>query len=205
VRDLARVGDERAFLKFIRLAASRTGHLLNITDFARDADIAVNTAKSWLSVLVASGIVHLLEPYHTNLTKRAVKTPKLYFLDTGLASYLTEWSSPETLEAGAMSGALLETWILAELLKGYLHNGRRAPFFFYRDKDRKEIDLLILQDGVVHPLEFKKTASPGIGDVKSFGTLEKLGAPVGPGAILCLVQRSLPLSDSVTAVPVGLL
>jgi len=100
--------------------------------------------------------VYLLEPYFTNVTKRMVKAPKLYFLDTGLAAYLTEWSSPETLEAGAMSGAILETWTMGELLKGRLHNDQRAPFYYYRDKDQKEIDLLIIQDGTVYPLEFKR-------------------------------------------------
>ena len=114
---LARVGDEMTFLRFLRASAARTGQLLNITELSRDADIAVNTAKSWLSILQASGIAYLLEPYHTNVTKRLVKTPKLY-IDTGLCAYLTEWSSPEILEAGAMSGSILETWIFTELLKG---------------------------------------------------------------------------------------
>ena len=117
---------------------------MNLTDLARDAGIAPNTAKSWLSILEASGILYLLEPYHTSVTKRLVKSPKLYFLDTGLCSWLTDWSSPETLESGAMSGAILETWILGELLKSYWHNGRQAPFYFYRDRDQKEIDLLII-------------------------------------------------------------
>jgi predicted AAA+ superfamily ATPase len=115
VRDLARVGDELAFLRFLRIAAARSGQLLNLSEFARDADIAVNTAKNWLSILQASGVVYLLEPYHSNLNKRLIKSPKLYFLDTGLCSYLTEWSSPQTLEAGALSGAILETWVVSEM------------------------------------------------------------------------------------------
>jgi uncharacterized protein len=205
VRDLARVGDEMAFLRFLRVAAARTGQLLNVTEFARDADIAVNTAKNWLSILQASGIAYLLEPYHTNLTKRLVKTPKLYFLDTGLCAYLTEWSSPETLEAGAMSGAILETWILTEMLKAYLHNGRQAPFYYYRDKDKKEIDLLIVQDGAIYPFEFKKTAAPSASDVRHFDALKRLGMPVGPGGVICLIPRDLPLTESAMAIPVGVL
>lgn len=205
VRDLARVGDETAFLRFLRAAAARTGQLLNLADLARDADVAPNTAKSWLSILQASGVVYLLEPYHTNVTKRLVKTPKLYFLDTGLCSYLTEWSSPETLEAGAMSGTILETWILGELLKSYWHNGRRAPFYFYRDKDQKEVDLLIVQDGVVYPLEFKKSARPRPEDLRSFHVLDRLGLPVGPGALVCLVSQAVPLTAKVHAVPVAAL
>jgi predicted AAA+ superfamily ATPase len=205
VRDLARVGDEMAFLRFLRVAAARTGQILNYSDFARDADIAVNTAKNWLSILQASGIAYLLEPYHTNLTKRLVKTPKLYFLDTGLCAYLTEWSSPETLEAGALSGAILETWILTEMLKAYLHNGRQAPFYYYRDKEKKEIDLLIVQDGAIYPFEFKKTAAPSVADVRHFDALKKLGMPVGPGGVICLTRQSLPLTESAMAIPVGAL
>ena len=202
IRDLARVGDEMAFLRFLRAAAARTGQLLNLAELARDADVAPNTAKTWLSILQVSGIAYLLEPYHTNVTKRLVKTPKLYFLDTGLCAYLTEWSSPETLEAGAMSEAILETWIVAELLKSYWHNGRRAPFYFYRDKDQKEIDLIIVQDGTVYPLEFKKTASPSKDDVRHFRVLDKLNMPIGSGGVICLSEQSLPLTQTTRSIPV---
>lgn len=203
IRDLARVGDEMAFLRFLRAAAARTGQLLNMADLARDADVSFNTAKNWLSILQTSGIVYLLEPYHSNLTKRLVKTPKLYFLDTGLCAYLTQWSTPETLESGAMSGAILETWIMGELLKSYWHNGRQAPFFYYRDKDKKEIDLLIIQDGTIYPLECKKSASPGMGDIRNFGVLTNLKMPVGTGAVICLAQQSLPLGPMVRSISVA--
>ncbi len=205
VRDLARVGDEMSFLRFLRIAAARTGQLVNLTDFARDADIAVNTAKNWLSIMQASGIIYLLEPYSNNLSKRMVKTPKLYFLDTGLCSYLTGWSSPQTLEAGAMSGAILETWVISEILKSYLHNGKQPPFYYYRDKDKKEIDLIILQDGTLYPMEIKKTASPDTGDVRVFGTLKRLGLPVGHGGVICLARQALPITESAWSIPVGVL
>lgn len=203
IRDLAKVGDELAFIRFIRASAARTGQLLNIADLARDADVSFNTAKNWLSILQASGIIYLLEPYHSNLAKRLIKSPKLYFLDTGLCAYLAQWSSPETLEAGAMSGAVFETWIIGELLKSYWHNGREAPFFYYRDKDRKEIDLLIVRDGIVYPLECKKSASPSRDDIRNFSSLKKLNIPTGPGGIICLAERSLPLSDSTRSIPVS--
>lgn len=203
IRDLARVGDEMAFLRFLRAAAARTGQMLNIADLARDADVAFNTAKSWLSVLQASNVVYLLQPYFTNVTKRLVKTPKIYFLDTGLAAYLTQWSTAETLESGAMSGAILETWIMVELLKGYLHSGRPAPFFYYRDKDMKEIDLLIVKDETVFPLEFKRTASPRPDDVRHFNVLNKLTKQVGPGGLICLAQQALPLTPNSYCVPVA--
>jgi len=203
IRDLAKVGDEMAFVRFIRAAAARTGQLLNMADLARDADVSFNTAKNWLSILQASGIVYLLEPYHTNLAKRLVKTPKLYFLDTGLCAYLTQWSSPETLEAGAMSGAILETWIVGELLKSYWHNGREAPFFYYRDKDKKEIDLLVVRDGIIYPLECKKSASPSRDDVRHFSVLDNLKLTTGPGGVICLADHSLPLGATTRSIPVS--
>lgn len=205
VRDLARVGDATAFLRFVRACAARTAQLLNVADLARDADVAPNTAKHWLSVLEASGIVYLLQPYHTNVTKRLVKSPKLHFLDTGLCSWLTGWSSPEALEAGAAAGALLETWILVEILKSWWHRGKQAPIHFYRDKDKKEIDLLIVRDDAIHPLEFKKSASPGRDAVRHFKTLERLDRPVGAGGVICLAESSLPLADGAVTIPVGAL
>jgi predicted AAA+ superfamily ATPase len=205
VRALARVGDELAFLRFLRAAAARTGQLLNLADLARDADVAPNTAKSWLSILQSAEIVYLLEPYHTNVTQRLVKTPKLYFLDTGLAAYLTAWASPETLEAGAMTGAFLETWIVAELLKSYWHAGRQPPFYYYRDKDQREIDLLLAQDGMIYPLEIKRTASPSRDDIRHFAALERLGQPVGPGGVICLARQSLPLTAAAQSIPAWLI
>ena len=205
IRDLARVGDETSFLRFVRSAAARTAQVLNLSDLARDADIAPNTAKSWLSILQTSGIAYLLEPFHKNFTKRLVKRPKLHFMDTGLCCYLTGWSSPVTLEAGAMSGPILESWIFNELLKSYRHNGRLAPCYYYRDRDGKEIDLLIVRDGTIYPLEFKKTASPNRNHVRSFGTLRKSGERVGPGGVICLSSESLPLTESDMAIPVSAL
>ncbi|MBU4486440.1 MAG: DUF4143 domain-containing protein, partial [Candidatus Delongbacteria bacterium] len=185
--------------------AARTGGLLNMSDLARDADIAPNTAKSWLSILKISGIIYLLEPYFTNISKRLVKSPKLYFLDTGLCTYLTGWSSPETLELGAMSGAMLETWILIEILKSYWHNGRTGNFFYYRDKDMNEIDLLIESDGTIYPIEFKKTASPRKEHIKHFHLLEKLNIPIGEGGVICLCDNYLPIEENIWSIPVSLI
>ncbi|MEA1938909.1 MAG: ATP-binding protein [Pseudomonadota bacterium] len=203
VRDLARVGDETAFLRFMRAAAARTGQLLNMADLARDADVSSHTAKSWLSILEASGIVYLLEPWYANQTKRLVKAPKLFMLDTGLAAYLTGWTSPETLEAGAMAGAMLESWVMAELLKSWWSRGKRAPFYFYRDRDAREIDLVIARDGRLYPVEIKKTASPNRGDVSAFKALAKSGSEIGPGGVICLVEASLPLGEGARSIPIG--
>lgn len=205
VRDLANIGDSHTFMKFLRAAAARTGQLLNMSDMARDVGVTPATAKNWLSVLEASGIIYLLEPYHNNVTSRLVKAPKLYFLDTGLCAYLTEWSSSETLEAGAMSGAILETFILVEILKSYWHNGKRAPIYYYRDKDKKEIDLLIVQDDIIYPLEFKKTGNPDKEMIKHFEVLKKFGKQIGSGGLICLVKSIMPITENVMAIPVGLL
>ncbi|MFO8073828.1 MAG: ATP-binding protein [Polyangia bacterium] len=205
VRDLTQVGDEMAFLRFMRAAAARSGQTLNLVALARDADVSPNTAKRWLSVLRASFVVHLVEAFHTNRTTRLVKSPKLYFLDAGLCAYLTGWSSPHTLESGAMSGPILKTWVVAEILKSYWHNGREAPFFTYRDKEKREIDLLIEIDGALHPLEIKRTASPSKRDTKIFAALERLGEELGEGGLVCLAERSLPLSDNARSIPVAAL
>ncbi len=199
VRDLTKVGDEISFLKFLRICAARTGQILSYADLAKDTDIAPNTAKSWLSILQASGIVYLLRPYYSNLSKRLIKSPKLIFLDTGLCSYLTGWSTPETLESGAMSGQIFETWVIVEILKSYLHSGNSAPLYFYRDRSKKEIDLLIIKDGIAYPIEIKKTASPSARAIKHFNVLENHNIRKGTGCVICLTEKSLPLSaDSIT-------
>lgn len=200
VRDLARVGDQTAFLRFLRAAAARTAQLLNMAELARDADVAPNTAKHWLSVLEASGIAWLLPPWSSNLTKRLTKTPKLYLLDTGLAAWLTQWTSPQTLEAGAMSGAIFETWVLTQILKSHRHAGRQTSLYYYRDKDQREIDLLIEADGRLHPVECKKSASPGASALAGMRTLAGTGAPLGDGAVVCMVPDALPLTGA--AIPV---
>jgi len=205
VQDLLKVSDPLTFHRFLGVAAARTGQLLNYSSMANEVDIDLKTAKAWLSVLQASGLVYLLQPYHRNLTKRMIKSPKLYFLDTGLAAYLTKWSSPEALEAGSMSGAMLETWAVSEILKSYWHNGKEAPLYFYRDMEQKEIDLLIEADDVIYPIEIKKTAAPSAQASKAFAAAAHLGKTVGPGAVLCLTPRDVPLSPHITALPMGYL
>lgn len=205
VRDLAQVGSQEAFLRFLKAAAARTGQLLNLSDLARDTDVAVTTARHWLSILEASFQVALVRPFHSNLTSRLVKAPKLFFLDTGLAAYLTEWSSPETLATGAMAGAMLETHVFVEILKSYWHRLRSPQLYFYRDKDAKEIDFLFVQNGVLHPVEVKLGASPRRDWVRHFSVLEKFPERLGEGAVVSLYPEAIPLMAGVTAVPVGIL
>ena len=208
VRALARVGDEMAFHRLLRAAAARTGQLINYADLARDVGVDQKTVKSWISILETSGIIYLLQPYHNKVTKRTIKTPKLYFLDTGLCAHLTQWSSPETLEAGAMSGAILETWVFSEILKSYWHRAQQAYFYFFRDKDGREVDLLIERDNTLHPVEIKKSASPGRSASRGFSVLERLGgstANIGSGAIVCLRESPVALDSRVTAIPAAYL
>ncbi|TCD47128.1 ATP-binding protein [Chlorobium sp. N1] len=205
VRDLANVGDESAFLRFLRACAARTGQMLNIQDLCRSSDINHTTGKRWLSILENSGIVYTLESWHSNFNKRVIKTPKLYFLDTGLAAWLTAWSSPATLESGAMSGAFMETWVVSEVLKSWWHNGKHAPLYYYRDKDGNEVDLLVHQDGTLHPIEIKKSANPGKEAVRHFRALKAIKQPIGHGCLISLAPLNTPISPEIDAVPVGML
>lgn len=205
VQDLLKVSDPLRFHRFLSVVAARTGQLLNYASMANEVDIDNKTVKAWLSVLEASGLIYLLQPYHRNVAKRMIKSPKLYFLDTGLAAYLTKWGSPEALEAGNMSGAVLETWAVSEILKSYWHNGKEAPLYFYRDTEQREIDLLIEADDVIYPIEIKKTAAPSVQATKQFSATAHLGKTVGPGAVLCLTSRDVPLSGSVMAIPMAYL
>jgi predicted AAA+ superfamily ATPase len=209
VRALTQVGDERAFFNFMVTMAARTGQLLNLSDVARDVGISVPTAKRWLSVLQASNIAYLLQPWHTNVTKRAVKTPKVYFLDTGLAAHLAGWNTAEALMRGASSGAFFETFVISEALKSHYNKGELRPsFYFYRDRQGNEIDLIILEDGVLYPIEIKKSANPRKEDVASFVQLDpcaSFGMKRGAGALVCMYEEFLPLNEVDWIFPVSCL
>lgn len=203
VREYLDITDTAAFHKFMQIAAARTGQLINYSDMARDVGKDNTTIKTWLEVLHASGVVYMLQPYFNNRTKRLVKTPKLFFMDTGLCSYLTGWLNPDVLERGAMSGAMFETWAITEIIKSYLHNGRSPRVYFYRDKDMREIDLLIEESGTLYPIEIKKTASVQNANFKGFSMLDSLKMPIGHGALMCMASGLTPVSDNVDAVNIG--
>ena len=205
VRELAQVGDELKFIKFMTALAARSAQMLNLSSVANEIGISVPTANRWLSILISSNIVYLLQPYYSNSLKRAVKTPKLYFLDTGLIAYLTKWTTPEVIEAGAMAGAFFETFVVGEVLKSFYNAGiLEPPLYYYRDKDGKEIDLLIEQDGKLHPVEIKKTANPSKRQLANFSVLEKNDSiTIGTGGIICLYEKSLPLDDKNVTIPVS--
>lgn len=203
IKELNSVNNELDFLKFMRTLAARTGQLLNYADIAADVGVSQPTIKSWLSVLVASGLVYTLQPYSNNITNRIVKTPKVYFMDTGLACYLTGWKTPETLEVGAMNGAFFETYAVSEIIKSYWHNGKNPNIYFYRDKDKKEIDVILEENGFLYPLEIKKKSNPTLDDVKAFSLLKKFNMKIGKGGVICMAPTHLPLTENINIIPVG--
>ena len=189
MRELSGNIDALKFNRFITAAAARTSQLLNYKALADDADIDMITAKAWVNILETLGIIFLLHPYSNNVLKRTIKTPKLYFYDTGLVCYLTKWSSPEVAESGAMNGALLENFAVSEIMKGYQNAGLEPYLYFYRDRDTKEIDVIIEGDGKLCPLEIKKTATPDKRIIRTFGVIDKAPLEIGTGAVLCMAEQ----------------
>ena len=204
VKELSDAIDSLKFLHFITAVAARCGQMLNVADIARDADINLKQAKDWLGILETMGIVFYLNPYSNNLLKRLVKTPKLYFFDTGLVCYLTKWSSAETLESGAMNGAILENYVVAEIMKTYLNSGKEPFMYYYRDKDSKEIDIILEHDGVLNPIEIKKSSNPGSETVKVFALLDKASTPRSKGAVICMKPELSAIDRDNYIVPIWL-
>ena len=201
VRNLAQVGDTILFLKFMTALASRIGQLLNLNSIATEIGITIPTANRWLGVLEASNIIYILEPYYNNSMKRAVKTPKVYFLDTGLAAYLTKWKTADSLETGNMSGNFFENYVIVEIIKSYYNSGElRPPVYFYRDKEKKEIDLIIEQNGKLYPIEIKKSAKPSLDMISNFKVLEQV-KEVGEGAIICMYDKVINLDNKNMVIP----
>ena len=205
VRRLSNDIDSLKFLRFLRSVAARTSQQVNYKGIADDAEIDQTTAKNWLHVLEALGIIFLLEPYSNNVLKRTVSTPKLYFYDSGIVCYLTRWSSPETAMEGAMSGALLENYTVAEIIKTYQHAGQAPFLYYYRDKDAREIDLILERDGKLFPIEIKKMASPPKKLTKVFDLIDKSPLQRGTGAILCMADQLGAFDQNNLIVPISLI
>ena len=207
IRDLLEIKNESKFLRFLSCAAARTGQELNLADIGNDVGVDRNTAESWLSLLVTSGVVYLLRPYSGNTIKRIVKRPKMYFMDTGLACYLSLWNNPRALERSAMAGSMFETYVVTEILKQYANKGRdlRSRFAYYRDNNGREIDLLLLENNTVYPVEIKKSADPGREALKNFGVLDSFREERGDGAVVCLASKAYPLDSRNRIVPLGLI
>ena len=204
VRELSGTIDSLKFFNFVTSVAARAGQLVNYKGIADDADIDQITVKSWLNIMETLGLIFYLHPYSNNVLKRTIKTPKLYFYDTGLVCYLTRWSSPETAMNGAMNGALLENYVVSELVKSYQCNGLEPYIYYYRDRDAKEIDVIIEKDGRLHPLEIKKTALPDKRLTNVFEVIDKSPLQRGTGAILCMAERLSAFDKDDLIVPIRL-
>lgn len=216
IKDLTQVADEMSFYNFMTVVAARTAKPVVYDELAKESGISSPTAKKWLSILATSRVIALVQPFHHNHLKRVTKMPLLHFLDTGLCAQLLKWGNPETLERGAMSGAFFESYIFSEIFKSYLNAGKEPPIYYYRDKDKKEIDLLLYENGTLYPIEIKKAASVGKNAVKHFSILRPVAEPekaihpggakinIGPGAVICMANDLLPIDKNSWAVPAWL-
>ena len=205
VSDMIPGVDKLLFADFIRAAACRVGQLLNTHDIAQDVGVSDDTAKRWLQVLEKSEVIFYLRPYSNNLLKRTVRTPKMYFFDTGLAAYLTKYSSPEILMNGAINGAILENYTVAEIRKTWLNSARECLMHYYRDRDTNEIDMVIEADGELHPLEIRKSTNPGTELASAFKVLDKGSVPRGTGAILCLREEMSAIDRNTFILPIWMI
>lgn len=217
VNKLIKAKNHLTFVKFLTCTAARTGQVINYANIASEVGVSEVTVKEWISILEKSGIIYILKPYTSSALNRAIRTPKLYFRDTGLCCYLTRWLTPETLKNGAMAGAMFETFVINEILKSYSNEGLEYDFnvFYYNGKDKKkkkengeeveidgEIDLIIQEDGILYPIEIKMSASPKADMASEFDVLD--GVPDkkrGMGAIICLYDKKLYLRENLIALP----
>lgn len=204
IKDLAQVGKLKAFADFLIYMAARTAQELKYEDIARAVGVSAPTAKEWVSILERSGVIFILRPYYSNISKRLVKTPKVYFMDTGLAAYLCRWPTAETLETGAMNGAFFETYVVTEILKSFYNVGKLPNLYYYRDVDKQEVDMLMVEGDKLYPIEIKKSKNPDHAD-KNFQVLEKLGLGVQCGLIVCMGNELIPYSKTAWYCPVSLL
>lgn len=199
------ITDTDGFRKFLRACAAFAGQLVNYNDIGVSAGVSGATAKEWVKILQSMGIVFLLEPYASNELKRLTKTPKLYFCDTGFCAYLSSWTTRDVLMNGAASGHYYENYVIAELLRHYAYGKNKVNLNFYRDNKMKEIDLIIEENGVLHPVEIKKSASPDKSAIKAFSVLKDTGRKIGTGAVICMSDRVLPFDENNFMMPSGII
>ena len=201
IKELSQVGHLDTFYDFLVYMASRTSKELKYEEISKNLGISAPTAKQWVSILERTGVIFILKPYHNNITKRLVKTPKVYFMDTGLVAYLCGWDSYKTLQNGAMSGEIFETYVVSEIIKGYLNNRAKMDLYYYRDIDKKEIDLLIVKNNCIIPIEIKKSKNPE-NATKNFDVLLKFKMDVKKGIIICMMEDFIPYDRKATLCPI---
>ena len=199
------IQDTEGFRKLLRACAAFSGELLNYNDLANASDVSGATAKEWVRILQTMGIIFLLEPYFNNELKRMIKTPKLYFCDTGLCAYLSSWTSRDALMNGAASGRFLENHVVSEMLRNSCYGEKKMNLNFYRDTNQKEIDLVMEMDGQLHPFEIKRAASPDRKAIRAFSLLKNSGKEIGSGGIICMAAKPFPIDSENSLIPVNLL
>ena len=202
VRELAQVGKLSEFYQFLVYMAANTAHELKYDAISKEVGVSAPTIKHWVSILEASGIIYILRPYYAKATDRLVKTPKVYFMDTGLAAYLAKWPTPEVLAVGAAAGAFFETFVVTEIVKSYYNAGKELNLYYYRDIDQKEIDLVIVDAENIWPLEIKKAKNPASPD-KNIGVLKKFGLKIAPMVVLCMADELVPLNRNCWLYPIS--
>jgi len=209
VNQISNIDDKMDFVRFMASVAARSGELLNYESISKDLGISSTTVKRWIQILVTSGIIFLLYPYYNNHLKRMIKTPKVYFMDTGLMAWLTRWVTPDTIKHGAKAGQFFETFVISEVIKSYLNAGKSLHnLYFYRDADQKEIDLIIEEGRTIYPVEIKMTAKPERRLAQTFRVLEAIKADdmqVGDGAVINLYQGLMLIDKNVRSIPAGYL
>lgn len=202
VRSLRQVGDLLSFQSFVRALAARSGQLLNLSGMARDLGVAVNTIKAWFSVLEATFQIIVLRPYYANIGKRLVKTPKVYFTDTGLLCHLAGLRDPEHAAAGPMGGTIFETAVLLQLVKTFVNRGEEPRIHFWRTSVGAEVDLVVETAGRLIPIEVKLSATPRPAMADGIRTFQQdLGEKSGPGYVIHPGEVRLSLAPKVTALP----
>jgi len=199
------IKDASSFKLFIRACAALVGNIVNYHTLSEAAGVSEVTAKKWMDILQDMDVVYLLEPYSNNELQRLIKTPKLYFCDTGLCAYLTRWLTPDSLREGAASGHFYENYVVMELVKNYSYARNGAILSYYRDSNAKEIDVFIEENGYIHPLEIKKSANPEKREIKKFDVIEKASLNRGPGGIICMFPRPYPIDSTNSLIPSNLI
>jgi len=203
VRELIEIGKLEEFKKFMVSIASRIGEQLNYSDISKDCGVSVPTIISWMSVLVSSGLVYLLEPYMSSQLKRMTHIPKIYFMDTGLAAYLAGWESARDLQLSSTSGHYLENFVICEIIKSYNARGIKPNLSYYRDKEKHEIDLVFYKNNKLYPFEIKKTASPNSSMISSFKYLENSKKEIATGGIICLYDNLMKMDEKNYIIPIS--
>ena len=204
IKDLSQVGKLDEFYQFLVYVAAHTAQELNYDSISKEVGVSAPTIKEWVTILERAGVIYILHPYYSKVTDRLVKTPKIYFLDTGLACYLTQWTDPLTLENGAASGAFFETYVISEIVKSYYNAGKPLNLFYYKDIDKKEIDLLIVTANTIYPIEIKKNKNPTSPD-KNLSALEKFNMKIAPMIVLCMSDEIIPLNKNTYLCPITLI